>query len=49
MVLIEAAKTWGVVDALEKRKGTSKIVAPGNDSTEAGKPKERSKKDDGNA
>lgn len=45
-VVIEATKTWRVVEALGGRNGSSKMGARGNDSTAAGKSKERTKKED---
>lgn len=46
-VMIEIAKTLRVVEALERWGGNSKATARGNDSTMAGKAKERIEKEDG--
>lgn len=45
-VMIEAAETWRVVEAPERRKGDSKVTAQGNDSNAAGKAKEQTEKED---
>lgn len=45
-VIIQVAKTWQIVEALKRRNGTPKVVAWMNDSTVAGKSKERTEEEE---
>lgn len=44
--MIEAAKSWRFLEALKRRNGISKVFARGNETTSAGKSKERIDKED---
>lgn len=46
-IAIKVAKTWRSGEALERRTGSTKGTARGNDSLATGKAKERSEKEDG--